>query len=63
MEAPGGIIPDELMEFDRRRDAFQYVLALPISGQEKVNLWVFWGHWCACKISRREREKLEASGA
>lgn len=62
MESPSGVIPEELMNWQRRKDALNYLLSLPLDGELKQSLWEGWASWVGTHTSPAEKRKLMASG-
>ena len=62
MESPTGIIPEALMYYSKRTEAYNYLLSLPIHGDVKRDLWVGWCSWVGLYATAREKQVLFDSG-
>lgn len=61
-KSPTGIIPEELMRPMRRADVMAFLIALPVEGDEKVNLLVGWAKAVGVTVNSSQRATVRDSG-
>jgi hypothetical protein len=62
MASPSGIIPDAFFSRDRQGEAIEFIKALPIPGEDKVNLLAGYGYWLGIRFSASQSEKVRITG-
>ncbi len=62
MASPTGIIPDELMRFEKRKEVIAFLMGLAVPGEVKLSLFQGWCSWTGTRTSKRERTMLQNSG-
>jgi len=62
MDSPTGIIPEDLMYVERRKDVRQWLIAQPWPGHMKRDLLFAWARTVVVRLSEREVAEVEASG-
>ena len=62
MQSPEGIMPDELIDRTRRKDALMWLIGQPLPGRQKVQLWQGWAEMVGSGVAPREQITLEDSG-
>jgi hypothetical protein len=63
MASPTGIIPDDLFHASKVSAVLSFLEALPIPGDDKVNLLAGWQHWTGLVVDSASVEKLRESGS
>jgi hypothetical protein len=62
MQSPEGIMPAALIDRSKRQEALNWLLAQPLTGRQKVQLWQGWAATVGSGTSPREQIVLEDSG-
>jgi hypothetical protein len=62
MESPTGIIPEELMYPQRKRQAKAWIMSMPYTSQFKSDLWKGWCVTVGLMATRLDYADIEASG-
>jgi len=62
MASPTGIIPEDMYYPRKSGEVLRWLAALPIPGDDKVNLLAGWALWVGCKFNASQIEKLRSSG-
>jgi hypothetical protein len=62
VESPTGIIPEELMYPERKRDMVRFLLSQPLPSWVKRRLAEGWCITVGCRLRSREYHLLEVSG-
>lgn len=63
MQSPEGIMPAELIDRGKRTEALNWLLAQPLPGLLKVQLWQGWAASVGSGVAPREQIVLEDSGS
>lgn len=61
-DSPTGIIPEELMYKERRKEVRAWLIAQPLPGYTKRNLLFAWARTVYVKLGHKEIAEVEASG-
>ncbi len=57
-----GVIPEELMYIERRKDVRQWLISFPVPGHVKRELLLSWARTVFVKLSEREIVEVMNSG-
>jgi len=62
MESPTGIIPEALMDPSKKNDVVRFLLAQPLPGKLKSELFAGWAVTVGMRVRGSEVDSLKASG-
>ena len=62
VKSPTGIIPEDLMEPRHLGKVLEFLRALPIEGDDKVDLLLGWARAVGAKVSSSQRRTVRLSG-
>lgn len=62
MEQPTGIIPEELMYPQKKKEVINFLIAAPAPGDFKRRLLEGWVRWVGIKLTGAEYRRVESSG-
>jgi hypothetical protein len=62
MASPTGILPEDMYSLRRTGDVLRFLAALPIPGDDKVNILAGYALWMGIKYNSGQIEKLRSSG-
>lgn len=62
MDSPTGIIPEDLMYPEKRKQVRAWLVAQPLPGFVKRNLLFAWARTVFVKLSAREVDEVQNSG-
>ncbi len=62
MVSPTGILPEDLFYPSKIAEVQEYLIKLPLPGDEKVKILVGWSRWVGVKLSPAQRQKVFDSG-
>ena len=62
-KSPTGIIPEGLMLPQRRMQVMQFLILLPIPGDDKVDLLVGWARMVGVTVNASQRNTVRNSGS
>jgi len=60
--SPTGILPEPLMRPGKLGDILTAIVALPMTGDDKVELLVGWARAVGAKVSASQRDRVRSSG-
>ncbi len=62
-KSPTGIIPEELMFPAKRIAVMQFLITLPVPGDDKVDLLVGWARMVGVTVNSSQRRRVRESGS
>jgi hypothetical protein len=60
--SPTGIIPESLIRYGKLGDVMEFLKALPIEGDIKVDLLVGWARMVGASINASQRDAVRQTG-
>lgn len=61
-KSPTGIIPEELMFPSRRLQVMEFLMRLPVPGDDKVDLLVGWARMVGVTVNASQRNTVRNTG-